>query len=113
MPALGSQSAVVDVRIPAAITNITELRRRTDAKTCSSFPRVEDTDSCTLKVSYIPGRDGQTVHQGCGCYEGVAIGARVRYVKHRTSPGDVDVNRHDTAGECGQHVAIHPRTKDR
>ena len=23
----------------------------------SSFPRVEDTDSCTLKVGYIPGRD--------------------------------------------------------
>jgi hypothetical protein len=28
---------------------------------------VEDTDSRTLKVGYIPGRDSQTVHQGCGC----------------------------------------------
>jgi len=89
------------------------LRRRTDTKTCSSFPRVEDTDSRTLEIGYIPGRDGQTVHQGCGCDEGVTIGARVRYVKRRASLGDGSINRKDTAGECGQHVTIHPRTKDR
>ena len=89
------------------------LRRRTDTKTCSSFPRVEDTDSRTLEIGYIPGRDGQTVHQGCGCDEGVTIGARVRYVKRRASLGDGSINRKDTAGECGQHVTIHPHTKDR
>jgi hypothetical protein len=81
--------------------------------TCSSFPRVEDTDSRTLKVGHIPGRDGQTVHQGCGCDEGVTIGARVRYVKRRASLGDGGINRKDAAGEGGQHVTIHPRTKDR
>src|SRR6202142_1066274 len=113
IPALGSQSVVVDVRIPAAISYITELRRRTNTKTRSSFPRVEDTDSRALKVGYIPGRDGQTVHQGCGCDEGVTIGARVRYVKHRASLGDGGINRKDTTGECRQHVTIHPRTKDR
>ena len=79
----------------------------------SSFPRIEDTDPRTLKVGYIPGRDGQTVHQSGGCDEGVAIGARVRYVKHRAALGDGGVNRQDTTGECRQHVTIHPRTKDR
>ena len=79
----------------------------------SSFPRVEDTDSGTLKVGYIPGRDGQTVQQGCGCDEGVTIGARVRYVKRRATLGNGGVNRKDTAGEGRQHVTIHPRTKDR
>ena len=96
VPALGSQSIVVDVRIPAAITYANRIER-TDTKTCSSFPRVEDTDARTLKVGYVPGRDGQTVHQGCGCDEGVTIGARVRYVKRRASPGDIGVNRKDTA----------------
>ena len=36
-------------------------------KSRSLFPRVEDTDSRSLKVGYIPGRDRQTVYQGCGC----------------------------------------------
>lgn len=98
---------------PGGITQTTELLRRTDTKTCSIFPRVEDTDSRTLKVGYIPGRDGQTVYQGCGCDEGVTIGARVRYVKRRASLGDGGINRKDTAGECGQHVMIHPGAKDR
>ena len=88
-------------------------RKTTDTKTGSSFPRVEDADSRPLKVGYIPGRDGQTVYQGCGCDEGVTIGTRVRYVKRRASLGDVGINRKDTAGECGQHVTIHPGTKDR
>ncbi len=70
-------------------------------KPCSSFPRIEDSNSCTLKVGYIPGRDGQTVHQGSGCDEGVAIGARVRDVKRRASLGDGGVDRKDAAGECG------------
>ena len=82
-------------------------------KTCSSYPRIEHTHSRTLKVGYIPGRDGKAVHEGCGCYKGVTIGARVWYVKRRASLGHSGVNRQDTTGECGQHVAIHPRTKDR
>jgi hypothetical protein len=93
---------VADVRIPGGIAHITESRRLTDTKTCSSFPRVEDTGSRTFKVGYIPGRDGQAVHQGCGCDEGVTIGARIwhvkrRYVKRRASPGNIGVNRKDTA----------------
>ena len=87
---------MADVRIPAAISYVSRIER-TDTKTWSSFPRVEDTDSRTLKVGYIPGRDGQAVHQGSGCDEGVTIGARVRYVKRRASPGDIGVNRKDTA----------------
>ena len=92
---------------------ITELRRRTDTETCSSFPRVKDTHSCSLKVAYIPGRNGQAVYQGRGCDKGVTIGARIRHVQRRAAPGDIGVDRKDTAGECGQHVTIHPRTKDR
>ena len=92
---------------------ITELRRRTDTETCSSFPRVKDTHSCSLKVAYIPGRNGQAVYQGRGCDEGVTIGARVRYVKRRASLGDGGINRKETVGERRQHVTIHPRPKDR
>ena len=50
----------------------------------SSFPGVEDINSRTLKVAYIPGRHGQTVDQGCGCNERVTIGAsRLRYAQRR------------------------------
>ncbi len=82
-------------------------------KTCSRPPRIEHNRSGTLKVGYIPGRDGQTVHESCSCDEGVSIGARVRYVKRRAALGDGGINRQDTTGECGQHVTIHPRTEDR
>ena len=88
---------LADVRIPRRLTHITDLPRRTDRKSCSSFPRVENTNSRALKVGYIPGRDGQAVHEGCGCDEGITIGARVRHVKRRASPGDIGVNRKDTA----------------
>ena len=82
-------------------------------KACSSRPRIEHNHSGAFKVGYIPGRDGKTVHEGCGCDEGVTIGARIRYVKRRASLGDGGVNGQDTTGECGQHVTIHPRTEDR
>jgi hypothetical protein len=95
---------VVDVRIPGGIALHNEMRRRTYTKTCSGFPRVNDTDSRTLKVGYIPGRDGQTVHQGRGCDKGTTIGARIRYVKRRASLGDGGIYRKDTAGECRQHL---------
>ena len=35
------------------------------------------------------------------------------YVKRRASPGDIGVNRKDTAGECRQHVTIYLGAKDR
>jgi len=96
LSALGSQSVVVDVWIPGGITQKTELPRRTYTKSWSSFPRVENTNSRTLKVGHVPGRNGQTVHQGSGCDEGITIRARVRYVKRCASPGDIGVNRKDT-----------------
>jgi hypothetical protein len=34
-------------------------------------------------------------------------------VKRGASLGDGGVNRQDTTGERGEHVTIHPRTKDR
>jgi hypothetical protein len=75
---------------------------RANTETWSYFPRIDDTDARTLKVGHIPGRHGQTVHEGCGCNEGVTIGARIwhvkrRYVKRRASPGDIGVNRKDAA----------------
>lgn len=82
-------------------------------KTRSRSPRIEHTHSHTLKVRHIPGRDRQTVHEGRGCDEGVTIGARVRHVKARASLSDGGINRQDTTGECGQHVPIHPGTKNR
>lgn len=70
-----------------------KFRRRTGWKWCSGSPRVEDIHSHTIKVSYIPGRDGQTVHKGCGCDESVSIRARVRHVKRRAPLGNSAVNR--------------------
>ena len=71
------------------------LQRLATGRKASSFPGIEHADSRSLEVGHIPGRDGQTVHQGCGCNEGVTIGARVRYVKRRASPRDSGVNRQD------------------
>jgi hypothetical protein len=72
---------------------VPESRRRTDTKSCSRPPRIEHTRSHTFKIGHIPGRDGQTVHEGRGGNEGVSIGARVRHVKRRAALGDSGVNR--------------------
>ena len=88
-------------------------QRRAGINSCSVSPGIDHTHSRSLEVGYIAGRDGQAVHQGCGCDEGVAIGARVRYGKGRAPLRDGGVYRQDTIRECGQHVTIHPRAKDR
>src|ERR1700733_10559321 len=85
---------------------------RADITLCSVPPGIEHRCSRSLEVGYIPGRDGQTMHEGCGCDERVTIGARVRYVKRRASLRDSGVNGQNTTGEWGQHVAIQPRAKD-
>lgn len=72
---------------------VPEIRRRTDTKSYSGLPRIEHIHSHAVKVSYIPSRDGQTVHKGRGCDESVSIGARVRHVKRRASLGYGGINR--------------------
>jgi hypothetical protein len=72
---------------------VPEIRRRTDTKSRSRIPRIEQIHSHAVKVNYIPSRDGQTVHKGRGCDESVSIGARVRHVKRRASLGNSGVNR--------------------
>lgn len=59
---------------------------------CSRRPWIDDTHSHTLKVGYIPGRNGQTMHERRGCDEGITIRVRVRHVKRRASLGDGGIN---------------------
>jgi hypothetical protein len=69
----------------------------------SRLPRIEHTNSHTLKVGYVPGRNRQTVHERGSCDEGITIRARIRRVKH-TFKTSLD----QEVGETSQHEGSRP-----